>query len=111
VYNLHLEVFCGVLGRARQFADVWRDVAAAPLPSGGCYAILGDLNTVRCFFALLLLPVPHCSLLLYACLVLLGVLLRLTQTPAPPPPDGQRRRAAEQALLLRRAAVAHAGNK
>lgn len=48
VYCLHLEVFCGMLARMRQFADVLSDVRRVldVHGAGTPVAIMGDLNTM-----------------------------------------------------------------
>lgn len=46
VYSAHLEVFCGMLARMRQFADIMAHVKAVDARGGPRHqAILGDLNT------------------------------------------------------------------
>lgn len=44
VYSLHLEVFTGIIGRVRQFADVLHDCTQPGRPDR--QAICGDLNTM-----------------------------------------------------------------
>lgn len=44
-YSVHLEVFCGIYGRLRQFADVLAD-AKAHLADQPLQLIFGDLNTM-----------------------------------------------------------------
>eukprot|EP00727_Mastigamoeba_balamuthi_P009470 m51a1_g5145 hypothetical protein (322) ;mRNA; r:32725-33978 len=43
VYCVHLEVFCGILGRVSQFCDVFADSRACGTPS---QIVCGDLNTM-----------------------------------------------------------------
>jgi endonuclease/exonuclease/phosphatase family metal-dependent hydrolase len=46
-YSLHLEVFCGLLDRLKQFADVLEDANARYDRDRCCYhIIMGDLNTM-----------------------------------------------------------------
>lgn len=44
-YSLHLEVFCGIFGRLRQFADILRD-AKEHLDEYPLQMVFGDLNTM-----------------------------------------------------------------
>lgn len=44
-YSLHLEVFCGIFGRLKQFADIMRD-SKAHLEEYPLQMIFGDLNTM-----------------------------------------------------------------
>ena len=46
VYSAHLEVFCGAVGRLRQFADILEHSRSAARRGVGLQVIGGDLNTM-----------------------------------------------------------------